>query len=123
MEQIDIEAVVKKLHDTVLNGKLGLDYTFDHKRVKNRMLRRRYNVDDQKMISILLDLTGKQYIKSEKSKHKDHPEDIVHVFKTVKKLVPKYDEEHYCQTVCIYIKVTWPANNAGMFIISFHEDE
>ena len=48
---------------------------------------------------------------------------MVHIFKISEKLMPKFDEMAEYTDVMIYIKVTWPAREQPMFIISFHEDE
>ena len=44
-------------------------------------LRRKYKVNDAKMKEILLEITEAHYSKSELSTNKDHPNDVVHVFK------------------------------------------
>ena len=115
--------IAERIHHTVSTGTLGNEFTFAHERDKNMSLRRRYRVNDQKMIEILLELKSEHYIKSENSDNKKHPNDVVHVFKILKDLLPRYDENADYVQVCIYIKVTWPDGNDPMFIISFHEDE
>jgi hypothetical protein len=117
------DMIAQRLHEVVLHGKLGYDYTFATERNKNQALRRKYKVNDAKMREILLDLNGSHYIKSEKSINEEYPEDTVHVFKIIKDLMPKFNENAEYVSVCIYIKVTWPDGEDPMFIISFHEDE
>ena len=115
--------IAQRLHEVVLEGELGVDYTFAGNRDKNRALRRKYRVNDAKMKEILLEICGKHYIKSEPSNSEENPEDTVHVFKIQKDLMPKYEEDSSYVNVCIYIKITWPDGKEPMFIISFHEDE
>ena len=115
--------IAQRLHEVVLEGELGYDYTFDRERDKNQALRRKYNVNDAKMKEILLELNGSHYIKSEPSTNEKHPNDMVHVFKIKENLMPRFDEAVDYVNVFIYIKVTWPDSEEPMFIISFHEDE
>lgn len=115
--------IAQRLHEIVREGELGLDYTFDVDRDKNKALRRKYCVDDDKMRQILLKIKGTHYIKSEPSTNEEHPGDTVHVFKIMEQLMPRFEEEAVCEQVCIYIKITWPEGKEPMFIISFHEDE
>lgn len=117
------EIIAQRLHDVVEKGELGLQYTFDSKRDKNKALRRKYIVNDAKMKKILLEINSSHYIKSEHSTNEKHPDDIVHIFKIYENLRPKYDDVDEYVNVCIYIKVTWPDGEEPMFIISFHEDE
>lgn len=117
------EIIAQKLHDVVLKGTFGLDYTFAVEREKNKALRRKYVVDDAKVRDILLLLTGAHYIKSEQSDNEEYSGDTVHVFKIIVALMPRYMENATCKNVCIYIKVTWPDGEEPVFIISFHEDE
>ena len=63
------------------------------------------------------------YSKSELSTNKDHPNDVVHVFKIQEDLMPRFVENSSYENVCIYVKITWPDGMKPMFIISFHEDE
>lgn len=107
----------------MLNGALGVDYTFAEERDKNKALRRKYQVNEDKMKEIFLKLKGSHHIKSEPSANTEHPEDVVHIFKICEDLMPRDEEEADYINVCIYIKVTWPDSEDPMFIISFHEDE
>lgn len=115
--------IAQRLHEVVLEGELGIDYTFDGDRDKNIALRRTYKVNDAKMKEILLDITGAHYIKSESSTNEDHPDDVIHVFKIQEDLMPRFEEDFCYVNVCIYVKITWPDGEEPMFIISFHEDE
>lgn len=117
------DIIAQKLHEVVLTGTFGLDYTFAGDREKNKALRRKYVVDDAKVRDILLLLTGSHYIKSELSDNEEYLGDTVHVFKIIVALMPRYDGDADYKDVCIYIKVTWPDGENPMFIISFHEDE
>lgn len=115
--------IAQRLHDVVLDGELGLDYTFDKEQDKNQILRTKYVVTDAMMRIILLKIDESHYIKSEKSTNEEHYGDTVHVFKINEELMPRYDEEADYVKVCIYVKITWPDGKEPMFIISFHEDE
>lgn len=115
--------IAQRLHEVVLEGELGFNYTFAKERDKNKELRRKYNVSDAKMREILLKLNNSHFIKSEPSTNEKHPDDMVHIFKINEKLMPRFDEKADYVCVCIYIKVTWPDGEEPMFIISFHEDE
>ena len=117
------DIIAQRLHEVVSEGELGCDYTFAVERDKNKALRRNYKIKDAKMKEILLELNGSHYVKSEKSTNEEHPNDTVHVFKIVEKLMPKFDESANYVSICIYIKVTWPDGEEPMYIISFHEDE
>ena len=85
--------IAQRLHEVVLDGELGFDYTFDQDRDKNRLLRTRYVVNDSKMKAILLEINESHYVKSEKSTNEEHYGDTVHVFKINEELMPRYDEE------------------------------
>lgn len=115
--------IAQRFHEVVLDGELGIDYTFAGNRDKNIALRRNYRVNDAKMKEILLEITGSHYIKSEQSTNKEHPDEVVHVFKIQKDLMPRFDEASSYVNICIYVKITWPRDEEPMFIISFHEDE
>lgn len=115
--------IAQRLHEVVLEGELGIDYTFAGDRDKNIALRRKYKVNDAKMKEILLEISGAHYIKSDLSTNEDHVDDVVHVFKIQKELMPKFEEASSYVKVCIYVKITWPNGEEPMFIISFHEDE
>lgn len=115
--------IAQRLHEVVLEGELGIDYTFAGDRDKNIALRRKYKVNDAKMKEILLEITETHYCKSEPSTNEDHPDDVVHVFKIQEDLMPRFEETYSYVNVCIYIKITWPKGEEPMFIISFHEDE
>ena len=115
--------IAQRLHEVVLEGKLGIDYTFAGDRDKNIALRRKYKVNDAKMKEILLEISGTHYIKSEPSTNEDHPDDVIYVFKIQKDLMPRFEEDSIYVNVCIYVKITWPDGEEPMFIISFHEDE
>lgn len=75
------------------------------------------------MKEILLEISETHYVKSSASTNENHPDDLVHVFKIQKDLMPRYDENSSYVNVCIYVKITWPDGEEPMFIISFHEDE
>ena len=115
--------IAQRLHEVVLEGELGIDYTFAGDRDKNIALRRKYKVNDAKMKEILLEITEKHYCKSESSTNEEHPEDVVHVFKIQEDLIPRFEETYSYVNVCIYVKITWPDSEEPMFIISFHEDD
>lgn len=57
------DIIAQKLHEVVLNGRLGLHSTFDIERDKNKALRRKYKVNDTKMREILLEINGSHYLK------------------------------------------------------------
>lgn len=65
-------------------------------------------------------ITEAHYSKSELSTNKDHPNDVVHVFKIQEDLMPRFVENSSYENVCIYVKITWPDGMKPMFIISFH---
>lgn len=113
--------ILESIHNMVRNGTLGLDYTISN-RDKNRRLRRDYNITDAKIRQILLDLHADNFIKAEKSDNLDHPNDVVYIFKKKTLLMPRWQENADDVNVRLYIKITWPAENTMMFIISFHED-
>lgn len=115
--------IAQRLHEVVLEGEPGYDYTFAGERDKNRALRRKYKVNDAKMKEILLKINGSHYVKSEQSTNEEYPNDIIHVFKIYENLMPKFEEKTDFVSVCIYVKITWPDGEEPMFIISFHEDE
>lgn len=46
--------IAQRLHEVVLDGELGIDYTFAGDRAKNIALRRKYKVNDTKMKSRIL---------------------------------------------------------------------
>lgn len=117
MEIVDL--IVGRLHETIRNGEIGLDYTFDCNREKNKSFDREYNLSISKKEEILLKLEREHYVKSEESMNKEHINDTVHIFKINEKLMPRYDELADYRLVCIYIKVTWPEGKEPMFIISF----
>ncbi|MFR8617175.1 MAG: hypothetical protein ACLVFD_05145 [Anaerostipes hadrus] len=106
MEIVDL--IVGRLHETIRNGEIGLDYTFDCNREKNKSFDREYNLSISKKEEILLKLEREHYVKSEESMNKEHINDTVHIFKINEKLMPRYDELADYRLVCIYIKVTWP---------------
>lgn len=109
------------LHETVKNGELGVDYTFDLYRDKNQNLRRKYCITDEKMREILLQLDKSNYIESRPSNNPTFPNDIVHIFMIVVDLMPRYIVNAEYEKVSLYIKVVWPDGEGPMFIISFHE--
>jgi hypothetical protein len=115
--------IAQRLHEVVLEGELGIDYTFDRNRDKNIAFLRTYKVNNTKMKEILLDITGAHYIKSEPSINEDHPNDVIYVFKIQEDLMPRFEEASSYVNVCIYVKITWPDGEEPMYIISFHEDE
>jgi len=117
----DPEDIIRRIKETIQNGKFGDDFTIS-KREKNEYLKQEYNINDDKIIQIMMDLEPKNFIKQEKSNHLKHPEDIIYVFKKSVLLMPKWIEDaEYCN-VMIYIKITWPDEQNSMFIISFHQD-
>ena len=121
----DLQIIDEYLNEpkVVALGEIGLDYTFDCNREKNKSFDREYNLSISKKEEILLKLEREHYVKSEESMNKEHINDTVHIFKINEKLMPRYDELADYRLVCIYIKVTWPEGKEPMFIISFHEDE
>ena len=123
MEIVDL--IVGRLHETIRNGEIGLDYYWDDvpSDKQNKSFDREYNLSISKKEEILLKLEREHYVKSEESMNKEHINDTVHIFKINEKLMPRYDELADYRLVCIYIKVTWPEGKEPMFIISFHEDE
>ena len=46
MEIVDL--IVGRLHETIRNGEIGLDYTFDCNREKNKSFDREYNLSNTK---------------------------------------------------------------------------
>ena len=90
MEIVDL--IVGRLHETIRNGEIGLDYTFDCNREKNKSFDREYNLSISKKEEILLKLEREHYVKSEESMNKEHINDTVHIFKINEKLMPRYDE-------------------------------
>ena len=122
----DVEkcATVEKIHNLIRDGTFGDDYTIIP-RSKNRQLRKDYNIDDDKIKEILLQLQTGDMIKAERSNHELHPNDIVYVFKKNCLLMPRWREEADFTSVVLYIKITWPVENEGtyMLVISFHEDD
>lgn len=115
------ENVIKRIKRTIQNGRFGTDYTIA-KRDKNENLKQDYNLNDKKIIQILMDLEPENFIKTEKSNNSRHPDDIIFVFKKKVLLMPRWIENaEYCHVI-IYIKITWPKGKDSMFIISFHED-
>ncbi len=115
------ENIIRRIKETIQKGKFGIDFTIS-KREKNEYLKQQYNINDDKIIEIMMDLETKDFIKKEKSNNLLHPEDIIYVFKKSVLLMPKWIEDaEYCN-VMIYIKITWPDEQKFMFIISFHQD-
>lgn len=41
--------IAQRIHEVVLNGELGFDYSFDRNRDKNIQFKRKYNIDDDKI--------------------------------------------------------------------------
>ena len=121
MSETETTVILEKIHRMVRDGTMGQDYTIAN-REKNRRLKRDYNVDDTKIREVLLDLQADNFIKAEKSDNLEHPEDIVYIFKKTILLMPKWQEKADYSNVRLYIKITWPVENAMMFVISFHED-
>ena len=68
MEIVDL--IVGRLHETIRNGEIGLDYTFDCNREKNKSFDREYNLSISKKEEILLKLEREHYVKSEESMNK-----------------------------------------------------
>lgn len=120
-KEYNSETIIRRIKRTIQNGEFGIDYTIS-KRDKNEYLKQDYNINDEKIIQILMDLEPENFIKAEKSNNSRHPDDIIFVFKKKVLLMPRWIEHaEYCN-VMIYIKITWPEGQDSMFIISFHED-
>ena len=52
MEIVDL--IVGRLHETIRNGEIGLDYTFDCNREKNKSFDREYNLSISKNIEMMI---------------------------------------------------------------------
>ena len=115
------DEVIQRIRQTIRDGTFGQDYTIAD-RDKYRGLKRDYIIDDNKIIEILLSLEIDDLQKVEGSTNPHHLEDIVYVFKKTVPLIPRWVEDAHDTDVRIYIKITWPFDKTGMFIISFHED-
>lgn len=99
------ENIIRRIKETIQNGTFGIDFTIS-KREKNEYLKQEYNINDDKIIQIMMDLEPKNFIKKEKSNNLKHPEDMIYVFKKSVLLMPKWVEDaEYCP-VMIYIKIT-----------------
>lgn len=115
------ENIIARLRQTVNTGRFGIDYTICC-RDKNKLLRENYIIDDNKIKTILLNLTVDDYISSEPSDNENFPDDIVHKFISNVKLIQKYSTDIEPVDVKLYIKFTWSVSmNKKMIIISFHE--
>lgn len=115
------DLIIQRLRDTIKKGVFGIDYTVIP-REKNRRLRREYVISDDDIIDILSRLTSTDFVKTEPSTNEKHLNDTIAVFKKTEMLQPKWAEEAERISVSIYIKITWPVDEPGMLIISFHED-
>lgn len=113
--------ILQQLKQTVIHGKIGLDYTIKP-RESYRQLKKEYSINDEKIKSILMDLDESDYIKSESSRNQRHADDVVHIFKKRAELMPKFEQEADYEIVLIYIKFTWTEPEKNMVIISFHKD-
>lgn len=90
------ENIIRRIKETIQKGKFGIDFTIS-KREKNEYLKQKYNINDDKIIEIMMDLETKDFIKKEKSNNLMHPEDIIYVFKKSVLLMPKWIEDaEYC---------------------------
>lgn len=118
---MDADQIIQKLKNTIEKGIYGIDYTVIP-RWKNRCLRRDYVVNDNDIVDILSRLTSADFEKTEPSKNSNHLNDTVAIFKKTEMLLPKWMEDAEKVFVTIYIKITWPEEEKGMLIISFHED-
>lgn len=72
------ENIIRRIKETIQKGKFGIDFTIS-KREKNEYLKQQYNINDDKIIEIMMDLETKDFIKKEKSNNLLHPEDIIYV--------------------------------------------
>lgn len=115
-------AIIEELQKIVQNGVYGSDYTVAP-RDKNKQLRKKYCLTDEKIKEILLSLQVEHFIKMEDTNHPEHPGDIVCKFKCSYPLIPKWKEELDYEDVPLYIKMVKPEVDELLFIISFHEDE
>ena len=116
------KVILEELQRIVQNGVYGSDYTIAP-RDKNRELRKRYYITDEKIKEILLSLQVEHFMKVEDTNHPEHPGDIVCKFKRSYPLIPKWIEEADYEEVTLYIKMVKPDVDEVLFIISFHEDE
>lgn len=121
LSESEVPQVLARIHDTVYNKILGIDYTIADRK-KNQRLRNDYRMDDAKIKQILLDLQSTDFVKSEGSTNPLHPDDMIYVFKKSVILMPRWQENADYKQVILYIKITWPVDDELMFIISFHED-
>lgn len=119
MEEV-IVFVLHRIHDIVENGTYGEDYTVCMDREKNKALRRKYYVTDSMVQDILKHLELSDFRESRKSNNELFLDDTVYIFEKSVKLRPRFVEEANEVSVKLYIKIVL-ADDAPMFIISFHE--
>lgn len=115
------KVILEELQRIVQNGVYGSDYTIAP-RDKNRELRKRYYITDEKIKEILLSLQVEHFMKVEDTNHPEHLGDIVCKFKCSYPLIPKWREDADYEDVTLYIKMVKPNVDEVLFIISFHED-
>lgn len=114
--------IIQDLQKIVQNGIYGIDYTIDL-REKNRRLRKKYCVSDEKIKEILLSLQIEDFTRIDDTDNVNHPGDIVCKFKRTYPLIPRWKEDAGYEDVSLYIKMVKPEVGEPLFIISFHEDE
>ncbi len=117
-----IAFVLHRIHDIVEDGIYGENYTVCMDREKNKALRRKYYVTDSMVQDILKHLEIRDFRESRKSKNELFSDDTVYIFEKSIKLRPRFVEEADEVSVKLYIKIVL-ADDAPMFIISFHEAE
>ncbi len=121
MGDLKPELIIQRLRQTILNGKLGRDYTIIP-RDKNKQFREKYLVDDAKIKDILKSLDVGDYICTEESINESYLGDQVHKFGKTVHLLSRYSDKFEYEQVKLYIKFTWTKSEHGnMIIISFHE--
>ena len=116
------KVILDEIQKIVQNGVYGSDYTIAP-RDKNRELRKRYYITDEKIKEILLSLQVEHFIKVEDTNHPEHLGDVVCKFKCSGLLIPRWREDADYEDVTLYIKIVKPDVDEVLFIISFHEDE
>lgn len=60
------EDIIRRIKETIQKGKFGVDFTIS-KREKNEYLKQEYNINDDKIIEIMMDLEPKDFIKRKKA--------------------------------------------------------
>ena len=112
--------VVIRLRYCIDHGTRGIDYTI-LPRPENETFFQKYVISDDERIAIRRRLTSEDYEGWDYSKNADHPDDIVHVFKTQAMLFPRGKEDAEQEVVILYIKLTWGKPEGVMIVISFHD--